>query len=252
MNNLPLQNKVIVITGASGGIGNAIAQIAVEDGASVCLFGRNKIKLKNLMDSLPQGRNKFYELDLSQEDEIKAKINDIKHEYGRIDGFVHAAGFELTKPLRKTSKADFLHLYEINTISSFSFIREILKQKSLIHNPLSFIIISSIMSTLGERGKIAYCASKGAISSAVKALSLEIAAQGHRVNCVSPGMVETNLTSAMMKEYPSDVIETIKNQHPLGFGQPSDVAFLVSFLLSEKARWITGSNIIIDGGYSAK
>ena len=108
------------------------------------------------------------------------------------------------------------------------------------------------MGELGERGKIAYCASKGALISSMKALSLELAPKSHRINCISPGVVETEMVLKMMEDFPLDMKEDIINQHPLGIGEHQDIAYLSTFLLSIKARWITGSNFVIDGGYSAK
>lgn len=252
MNRGAFADKVIILTGASGGIGGAVAQELSFEGARLCLCGRNQKKLTDLKTVLSDNEHKIYELDLSNEESIKNCVLSTVTDFGRIDGFVHAAGFELTKPVRKTKKEDFLNLFEINTVSAFSFIREILKQKKAIQGYLSFVIISSVMGLLGERGKIAYCASKGALNSAVKALALEIAPKHHRINCLSPGMVNTELTRSMMSDFSPDLVKAIEDQHPLGFGKPEDVAHAVLFLLSENSGWITGSNLIIDGGYSAR
>lgn len=252
MNRFSLKDKVIIITGASGGIGGAIAQAAASAGACVCMSGRNRDKLAGLLDTLPNSSSRIYEFDLKDEIAISEAVKKIAADYGRIDGLVHAAGFEITKPIRKTRKDDFQELFQVNTVSAFSLMREILKQKRCIHNSLSFVVISSVMGILGERGKVAYCASKGALISSVKALSLEIAPQEHRVNCISPGMVETELTRSMMEKFSPDMVKSIEDQHPLGFGKPEDIAHITTFLLSDEARWITGSNLIIDGGYSAR
>lgn len=243
-----LDNKTILISGGSGGIGSACALEAAQEGAHVCLIGRNKDSLQKALSDLPAGNHKSCILDLHKEEDIKKIIADTINESGKIDGFIHAAGYEITKPLRKTTMDDFLSLFTINTVSAFSIIRELLKQKA---SPLSFVLISSIMGTLGERGKIAYCASKGGLLSSVKALALEIAPKKHRVNTISPAMVKTPLVSAMLADFPPDMIAEIKNRHPLGFGLPQDIANLAVFLLSDKARWITGTDFVIDGGYSA-
>ncbi|MBN2828836.1 MAG: SDR family oxidoreductase [Candidatus Cloacimonetes bacterium] len=251
MNKLLLAGKVILISGATGGIGGACALEASREGAIVCLLGRNKEKLNQIQEALSGSMSRSYLLELTDEDALNGVIFEIVKEFGRIDGFIHAAGTEITKPLRNTTRDDFVSLFEINTVSAFLIIKAILRlcKKS---ESLSFVLISSVMGELGERGKIAYCASKGALISSMKALSLEIAPKNHRINCISPGVVETEMVSKMMKDFPPDMKEDIINQHPLGIGEPQDIAYLSTFLLSPNAKWITGSNFIIDGGYSAR
>lgn len=251
MNKL-LTNKIILITGASGGIGSACAQEATKEGATVCLLGRNIEKMSLIIKDLPGEMNGIYETDLESDESIKNIIKLIYDKYGRIDGFIHSAGFEITKPIRKTERKDFINLFNINTVSGIICVKEILKVMKNNSTSTSFILISSIMSILGERGKIAYCASKSSFVSAVKALALEISEKGNRINSVSPGIVETELVSEMFKDFPEDMIERIHDMHPLGIGKPEDISGLCCFLLSDKARWITGSNVIIDGGYSAR
>ncbi len=251
MNKL-FQDKVFIISGASGGIGKACTLALIDQGARVILLGRSFQKLSDLFNHLDKNRFELISLDITNDEDIQNCIKKVKNNYDRIDGFLHCAGYEITKPLRKTTRIDYLDLYNVNTVSSFCFIREILKINKKTDYKMSFVIISSIMSIFGERGKTAYCASKSALVSAVKALALEIAPKGHRVNCVSPGIVKTKLVEQMILDYPEDMVKDIYDMHPLGIGEPSDVANLVLFLLSDQAKWITGSNFPIDGGYSAK
>ncbi len=252
MNSEFLNGKTVIVSGATGGIGEACVLKLAEYGARVVLVGRNKEKLNIVLEKLGDDKHISVAVDFSDEDNITSEVKSVFAEIGEIHGFIHAAGYEITKPLRKTKREDFRNLLDINSLSAFSFVKAIAGLKKNKVDSVSFVLISSVMGTLGERGKIAYCASKGAIISAVKAIALEISDKGHRINSVSPGIVETDLVKEMMAEYPEDMRDNIYKMHPLGIGQPEDVAEICSFLVSDKSRWITGTDILIDGGYSAK
>jgi NAD(P)-dependent dehydrogenase (short-subunit alcohol dehydrogenase family) len=134
--------------------------------------------------------------------------------------------------------------------SAIEFIKRLMKKKYKSEQQ-SYVIISSVMGVVGNKGLVSYSASKGAIISMVKSMALELAAKGIRVNCISPGHVKDSEMSINKEMYLSEQAnETIKNNHPLGLGSCNDVASLIEFLLSENSKWITGQNIIIDGGYS--
>ena len=108
------------------------------------------------------------------------------------------------------------------------------------------------MGVVGEPGKVAYCLSKGAVVNGVKALALELASKNVRVNSISPGIVETSMTKKAFQELPKSTYENLKNAHPIGFGQPEDIANAAIYLLSNASKWVTGTNLIIDGGYCAR
>ncbi len=247
-----LADKTILITGASGGIGEACVIEAADSGARVILTGRNEEKLKSVLLKLHDKIHDIAIVDLTNDDSIDSVVKSIFDKHGQIHGFIHAAGFEITKPLRKTTREDFRSLLDINAFSGFSFVRSIMKLKKNKVSQMSFVIISSIMGNVANRGLAAYCASKGAVISGVKAIALELADKGHRINSVSPGIVNTPIVKKIMEKYPVDMKERILKTYPLGTGQPKDVAELCNFLLSDRSRWITGTDFVIDGGYSAK
>jgi NAD(P)-dependent dehydrogenase (short-subunit alcohol dehydrogenase family) len=254
LNKLQLQDKVVVISGATGGIGESCAFEAAKNGAIVCLLGRNKRKLDEACLSLEQiGANyKSYMLNIRDDLEIKQTIESIVNTFNKIDGFIHAAGFEQTKPIRKTSRDDLFKLIDVNTISALCITKEILKVRKNNSSSISLVFISSIMGSVSNAGLTGYSASKGAMISAVKALAIEIAPKGNRINSVSPGLIQTNLVREIFNDYPEDIKKNILSKYPLGIGKPEDVANLSCFLLSEKSKWITGTDIKIDGGYTAK
>ena len=106
------------------------------------------------------------------------------------------------------------------------------------------------MGQLGQAGRIGYGSSKGAVLAGVKSMAVELAHRRIRVNSLSPRVVETEMTASFFEKIPKDTQDTIMNMHPLGLGTTSDIANVIAFLLSEASRWITGTNIIVDGGYS--
>ena len=146
---------------------------------------------------------------------------------------------------------DYTNLFSVNVISAFEISKIILKKKYSAEN-LSLVFISSIMSILGQPGKVGYCSSKGALISGVKALAIEYASRNVRANCISPAIIETEMVKKLFDTISEESKNEILKMHPMGFGKPEDVANACIFLLSDASRWITGTNLIVDGGYSAK
>jgi NAD(P)-dependent dehydrogenase (short-subunit alcohol dehydrogenase family) len=124
--------------------------------------------------------------------------------------------------------------------------------KYLDENGASFVFISSVMGILGQSGKVAYSSSKGALISGAKAMALELAKKKIRVNCILPGVVETEMSNEMFQKLSEESKKSILEMHPLGLGKPEDIANACAFLLSDASGWITGTNLLVDGGYSAK
>jgi NAD(P)-dependent dehydrogenase (short-subunit alcohol dehydrogenase family) len=247
-----LTGKRILVTGASSGIGKAVSKAAASEGASIILFGRNIKRLEESYNSLDGSGHEFYSVDLTDYAKVENILRLSVSSYGPISGFVSCAGIEKTTPLKASTPKIFKEVFEINVFAGFEIIR-IISQKGLVDpTGASYVLLSSVMGRLGELGKVVYCSSKSALSSGMKALALELAVKKIRCNCVLPGIVETEMVKNLFESIPIEAKETIIRNHPLGIGKPDDIASLVCFLLSEKANWITGSEYIIDGGYSAK
>lgn len=247
-----LTGKKILITGASSGIGRSAAIYCNQLGADIILIARDLERLKGTFSLLGSGNNKFYSIDLKNYESIEPVINEYVDNYGKLDGFIHAAGIEKTIPLQLMDFKSYEDLFSINVISGFELAKIISKKKYINANGGSFVFISSIMGTVGRQGIIGYCSSKGALISGAKAMALELAAKKIRVNTISPAYVKTELTSKMFSTMTEESIKKIAEMHPLGFGKPEDIAYAAIYLLSDASRWVTGSNLIIDGGYSAK
>jgi len=247
-----LKNKNIIITGASSGIGRQCAITFSQLGANVILIARNEERLKDTFNKLKKGNHLTISQDITEYNKLEEVVNTAVDKVGKISGFVHSAGIEMTLPLRSMRLSYYKKIFSVNVISGFELARIISKKKYLDKNVASFVFISSVMGILGQAGKVGYCSSKGALISGVKAMALELASKNIRVNCILPSVVETEMSKKMFENLPEESKKSIINMHPLGLGKPEDIANACVFLLSNTARWITGTNLIVDGGYSAK
>ena len=247
---LDLKGKNILITGASSGIGSQCAITTSELGAKVIIIGRNKTRLQDTFNKMLGNGHLQIILDITIYDKLDEMVQESVSKLGRIDGFIHCAGIEKTTPLKSMNPKKYQEIFSINTISALEICRILSKNK--FHNPLgsSFVLISSVMGNLGSPGKVGYCSSKSALTSASKAMAIELAPKKIRVNCVLPGMVQTEMVSKMIHELSHDSVNEIRSRHPLGFGETSDISNICAFLMSDLSKWITGTELTIDGGYS--
>ena len=247
-----LKNKNIVITGASSGIGRQCAITFSKLGANVILIARNKERLKEIYDRLNKGNHLIISQDITEYDRLEEIINIAVNKVGRISGFIHSAGIEMTLPLRSMQPSYYEEMFSINVIAGFELVRIISKNKYLDESGASFVFISSIMGIVGNTALVGYSASKGALISAIKSMAIEFIPKNIRVNCILPGHVETEMANKLFEKISEESKKEIINMHPLGLGKPEDIANTCAFLLSDASRWITGTNLIVDGGYSAK
>jgi NAD(P)-dependent dehydrogenase (short-subunit alcohol dehydrogenase family) len=248
-----LEGKQIVITGASSGIGRAAAIACSTAGATLLLLARNSERLQVTYNALSPGRHQSVSVDLTKNDKLEEIITQFTEANGKIDGIVHSAGIEMTVPLQMVKKEHFENLFSINVIAGFELSRIVAKKKFLnTEKGASFVFISSIRALNGQEGSIVYSASKGALISGIRAMALELAPKKIRVNSISPSIVKTEMIDALFETIPEETMHKMSDAHPLGFGTPDDVAFACIYLLSDAGRWMTGSNLVIDGGYSVR
>jgi NAD(P)-dependent dehydrogenase (short-subunit alcohol dehydrogenase family) len=247
-----LKNKNIVITGASSGIGRQCAITFSQMGANVILIALEEDKLLETKNLLLGGNNLFYTMDITRYEEIERIISDAVSKVGKISGFVHSAGIEMTLPLNILKPEHYAKVYSVNVISAFEISKKISQKKHLDESGASFVFIASIMSEYGQSGKIGYCSSKGALVAGARAMALELIAKKIRVNCISPAVVRTEMSQTLLDSLTPDAQNEVLKMHPMGIGHPQDVANGCVFLLSDASKWITGINLNIDGGYGAK
>jgi NAD(P)-dependent dehydrogenase (short-subunit alcohol dehydrogenase family) len=252
-NPFSLEEKLILVTGASSGIGRQCAISCSQMGAKVILFGRDESRLKDTLDltANPEG-NRFYAIDLLEYDRIKETIDDIVTNRGRIDGLINCAGVSTTLPLNAISTDKMDSFFNTNVIGGINLTKHVIKPSNFAETGGSILFVSSVMGVVGENGKTLYSMTKGALIAAVKSMSLELAKRNIRVNAISPGVVETPMSEKAMYSRNEESLKRIKGIHPLDLGQPEDVANAAIFLLSNASKWITGTNLIVDGGYLAR
>ena len=246
---ITLEGHKILITGATSGIGKSIVQRITGLGSEVVLVGRNSNKLISVVEELGiQNKAKIIIYDLSTPKSIKDELKVLSSEK-KFTGFVNSAGIDITKPLKLLKPQDYNLLFNLNVVVPSEIIRELTHKSIFSANGGSLVLIGSVMGTLGQKGKIAYTSAKAAVNGFVKSAALELSVKNIRVNGISPGIVETPLTNDLFSKLSLEAKDEIEAMHPLGFGKTDDISGLVAFLLSEHARWITGSNHFIDGGY---
>jgi NAD(P)-dependent dehydrogenase (short-subunit alcohol dehydrogenase family) len=246
-----LTGKKILVAGGSSGIGKEIAKIAIAEGATVLLISSNEQKLDDAAtELLALGRVFTLAIDFSKPEWDSVYSNEIL-KFGPFDGLVYAVGISPTKPFRVLKPLDWNQLFQINLFASIQLTQLVLGTTSA-NTTFSCVYISSVLSEVGDKGKSLYSMTKAALVSMVKCLTLEYAKKKFRFNTISPGVVETPLSAKSVYRENEDSLQRMEIKHPLGFGNVSDVADAAVFLLSDKSKWISGTNVIVDGGYLAQ
>lgn len=246
---LNLEGKRILVTGASSGIGRACAIMLSELGASVILTGRRADALDETwrrMENLD--KHLIFPCDITS----AAEVGELLNAGGKIDGLVHAAGIGPMCPIGFVEDEEIQRVMKTNYFSFLELMKHYSKAKNRAAR-LSVVAISSVSALAGWGGGVVYCGSKGALSASVRALAMELAPKGVRVNAVCPSNIKTPMYDAGSVEMnDEDSLKALMAKQPLGLGMPEQVASAVAFLLSDAASFITGVNLPVDGGYLAQ
>ena len=246
-NPYSLEGKTILITGASSGIGRVTSIECSKMGAKIVLTGRNQERLEETLSMLEGGGHQFVVCDLNDDDMLDNLVSKLPE----IQGLVNNAGITKIMPLAFTNSDTLKEVLNVNTVAPISLLQKILKKKKMKKG--GSVVFTSSMAGLGvcAVGTSLYTASKGAISAFIRSAALELAAKKIRVNAVCPGMIMTDIISDV--PISQDKLNEDLKQYPLGrYGSPEDVAFAIIYLLSDGSEWVTGDNIVIDGGLSLK
>lgn len=243
-NPFTLVGKTILVTGASSGIGRAIAIECSKMGACIIATGRNNERLEETIHLLAGTGHKGFSAELTNSNSIDQLIGKLP----TLNGLVHSAGISKRLPLKFINEESLTNLHQINFVAPVLLTQKLYKKKLLLPEA-SIVFISSVAANYASLGSIMYMSSKGALNSFVKGLALEVSSIKIRANAIQPGMIVTDLSPVLSDE---DKSKDFTN-YPLGrYGKPEEVAFAAVFLLSDATKWITGSLLTLDGGLTLK
>lgn len=239
-----LKDKVAIVTGASSGIGEAIAKTFLNQGAKVVFSDINDYQIDN-------NKAFFFKADVSKKQEVEDLINFTIDKFSKIDILVNNAGIGLTGELTEMSDDVWEKVIDINLNGTFYASRLVTKHMKDNSIKGSVINISSILGQVGFRTASAYCASKGAVNQLTKASALELAPLGIRINAIAPGFIKTNMTKGIQdnEEANNAVVSAIPMGH---MGEVDDIAMAALYLASDESKFVTGSIIYVDGGWIAQ
>ena len=244
-NPFSLHDKTILVTGSSSGIGKAVAIECSRMGANLVITGRNEQRLEETYNQLDNGNHRKIIADIRFYDQIEMIISLMDE----VDGIVHCAGIADPVPFQFVNRTKLNEIFEINFFGPSLLTQAILKKKILRKNA-SIVFISSISGVFCSyvAGSI-YSSTKGAINGLIKGMALDLAPKGIRVNSVCPAMIETKILED--GRVTQEQLDEDKRRYPMKrYGKPEEVAHAVIYLLSDASAWITGTNLLIDGGYT--
>jgi NAD(P)-dependent dehydrogenase (short-subunit alcohol dehydrogenase family) len=249
VNPMDLTGKRILITGASSGIGRACAILASRLGASVVLVARDEKRMSETLGQMSGGGHTLNPFDLTNLEQYEKLFTRCVVE-SKLNGVVHAAGIGPAMPIQSVSLSIMRAVMNINYFSFLELVKWFSKKRFSAGG--SVVGISSVSGVIGWQGGSLYGGTKGAMDSSVRSLAIELAPKKIRVNSVVPSNIRTPMLDEIVSVCGDEVARAIMAKQPLGLGEPDDVANAVAFLLSDAARFITGTNMVVDGGYLAQ
>jgi NAD(P)-dependent dehydrogenase (short-subunit alcohol dehydrogenase family) len=244
--------KTVVVSGASSGIGRSVAVHLGQLGAGLVLMGRDRKRLEETAAAAAAKNCRILELDLRRNAEIVPAVANVAADIGRLYGFCHAAGTVETLQFSATKPEKFQAMMQVNYLAGMELARAVCRRDVIEPEGGSILFISSIYGVIGKPGEIAYSGSKGAVTAAARAMAIELARRKIRVNVLSPGLVWTEMTEKALSGLSAPQVQALKDSHPLGIGDAGDVARAAAFLLSPESKWITATELSVDGGCSAQ
>ena len=244
-NPFSLEGKTILVTGASSGIGKATAIECSKMGATVIALGRNHERLQETFSHLESADSKQFALDLTNEDEVSALLEQLP----KIDGLVNAAGIASTTLFQFATPEKIRGIFDVNFFAPVEFTRLLLKKK-LIKKGGSIVFFSSVDGPINVHiGNSSYSATKSALASVARGMAVELAAKGIRVNYLMPGQTETPLIHG--ESITQEQLEQDMKSYPLGrYGRPEEIAYGAIYFLSDASTFTTGAGLVIDGGFT--
>jgi NAD(P)-dependent dehydrogenase (short-subunit alcohol dehydrogenase family) len=251
-NPMSLKERRVLVTGAASGIGRATSILLSRLGARVICIDLNPIGLSETAALMHGPDHVFRAEDLNQLEAIREWLPAIADESGKLHGFVHAAGVPAPLPLQAVCPTSWRRVFSINTEAALTLAQVFEKRRVRVEGPTSIVFISSVMAHVGSAASVVYSMSKAALEGMARSLAVELSSRGIRVNCIAPGFVNTPMLARVGGGWDEAQRAGVEALHPLGFGEPDDIANAAAFLLADTARWITGTVLTVDGGYTAR
>ena len=253
MSPFSLKDKVICITGASSGIGRQCAVSCSQMGATVVLMARNEERLCETLSAMENpDKHMMVPVDLTEYAQVGLAVKDIVNKAGKINGVLHCAGISTTLPLKLVTPDKLQDFFKVNVFSAYNLTKEVCKMGHFSKEGGSIVFFSSVMGKVGESGKSLYGMTKGALVSGARSLACELAPKRIRVNTISPGVVITPINCNLPHIADPERRAGVEQQHLLGLGETEDIANACIYLLSDASRWVTGIDLCVDGGYTAR
>ena len=243
-NPFSLEGKTIFVTGASSNIGRQIAVKCSEMGAKVIATARNEERLKETLGKMTGESHQIVQSDLSEAEQIPTLVEQLP----QLDGIVMCAAVFRTTPIRNNRRKYTEDMFKTNTFANIDLVQLLLKNRK-IKDGGSILFISSVAAYRPYAGNALYSATKGAINSFCQVLAIEQGNRKIRANCVSPGIIQSDME---VKDWAVTQEELDKEEarFPLGFGHTEDIAYAAVYMMSDASKWVTGTNMIVDGGQS--
>ncbi len=240
-----------LVTGASSGIGRAVAQLLVALGATVLANARDPAKLETAKSA--SGAPEAFIVcpqDLTAPDlDFGLYVKNLRESHGKFSGFVSCAGMMYMDGLREYASAKASNVFALHLHAPVALAQAISDRRNCIGAGTSIVLVAALGGVIPQAGLLTYGAAKAALILASKNMAKELGKRRMRVNAISPALVRTSMTeNDYAQQMGYDVLESEASQYPLGIGQPVDIAHATAFLLSDKSRWISGQNLIMDGG----
>lgn len=249
--NESLLGKTYLVTGGSSGIGRATAKLLSQCGAKLIIAGRDLAKLKLSLQDLSGDNHTVTICDFDDADQVSDWVKSLVEKHGTLDGVLHCAGIELIRPIRMTKQAQIEEVFGSSIYAAFGLSRG-LSQKNALHDGASIVFMSSVAGISGQVGMTVYSAAKAAIDGLVRSLACEFAGRRIRVNAIVAGAVKTEMHERLTRSSGDEGMAKYEAMHLLGFGEVDDIANCAVYLLGPASRWVTGTAMVVDGGYMVR
>lgn len=245
------RDRAVLITGAASGIGRATSVRVAREGARVVAVARELSRLQATMEALEGAGHLARACDLTSETAVAELAAELQQTVGEVHGLVHCAGIHWLRPLQLTDSSALNEMLTSHVVSSIAVTRALISKRLAAKSGCSVVWLSSAAALSGGAGATAYAAAKGALISAARVAAVELSRRRIRVNVIAPGVVRTPQGDAFLAKFTPEQVKAIEADHLLGLGDPEDVAGVAAFLLSDDARWMTGTTLVVDGGLTA-